>query len=746
MWKKRKWLNSFTVALILTFVSVLIYRFDFQLFHFWELKSYDFKVRSRGVRPITNQVVIVAIDDKSLQEEGRWPWPRTKMAKLIDRLSEAGAAVIGVDFFFVQKDAYVPFQAVKRAIMKMDMAGLSRENMLQLLQEVGDSDKHFAKSIANSGRTVLAFFVHGSEENAEEAAQKMDPLLQELLPFFEYPIVQRFDDPENPVPLRPIYAMGVSLPELTGAANSSGYVSFVPEVDGIVRWVPMVMQYQQGLYPPLSMQILQQATQMPIGVVIAPYGVDGILLGKALIPTSEIGDFLVNYYGPAHTFTHYSATDILSGKTRAEDLQGKIILVGATAIGTHDLHTTPFGPLYPGVEVHATMIENILNSDFLNRPDWFTVLDIAMILGSGLILGIASLYFGAVITSLFLLFGVAGYLIMDFYIFSRMGLWVNTIYPVFTQIFVYTGTTLWKFAYEEKQKRFIQKAFSKYLSPVMVEELVKNPKLLESGGEELVMTVSFSDMKGFTAISESMSYLEISKYMNEYFTEMTAIILEEEGTVTQYAGDLIMAIYGAPIHCPDHAQRSVKVALKMGQRLKELNEIWAKRGLPELGVRTGINTDKMFFGNLGSQQIFYYSVIGDSVNTAARLETANKQYDTSIMISEFTYKKLEDGVFETRILDIIKMKGKTKAMKVYEVYGETGDEMDSEKLKYYHLYEEGFESYLSKDFISARRKFESALLIKPDDKAAIRMVERVIGLDPAKLPDDWDGTFVMTTK
>ena len=232
---KKNWFNSFTVAIGLTLVSLYIYSLNLPFFHLLELKSYDLKIRSRGDRPITGQVVIVAVDEKSLQEKGRWPWPRTYMADLVDRISGAGAAVIGFDIFFPERDRYVPFAAVKEAAKKKDLSNINSENLIEWMQEVGDSDRLFAESILRSEKTVLGYFVYSEGDRAGDNIEKLTAEQLELLDFSQYPIVQRFDDPVNPVPLRKMSAVGLSLREFVDAANSAGYVSFVPEVDGVVR-------------------------------------------------------------------------------------------------------------------------------------------------------------------------------------------------------------------------------------------------------------------------------------------------------------------------------------------------------------------------------------------------------------------------------------------------------------------------------------------------------------------------------
>ena len=392
----KKWVNSFTVALLMSLVSLFTYSLDMEIFKTLESKSYDLKVRSRGERQLSGQVVIVAVDERSLKEEGRWPWPRVRLAEVISRLTEAGVAVIGVDILFPEKDAYVPFTEVKNALHEQDVSGMGSEELIDWLEKVSDSDQRFAEAILKSERTVLGFSVFPTEEAAnEQFVEKMNQTHLDLLDFSQFSVVQRFDSPENPVPLRPVYAVGMSLPGLMDAANSAGFVSFIPESDGVIRWVPTVMQSGEYLFPSLSLQTLHEAKRLPIGVVIAPFGVDGIRLGEDVIPTSEMGDFLVNYYGPAYTFSHLSATDVLSGKIGKDQLENKIVLLGATAAGTHDLHVSPYGPLYPGVEVHANVIENILQGDFLIRPEWLRVLDVVMILGSGLLLGILSRFFKA---------------------------------------------------------------------------------------------------------------------------------------------------------------------------------------------------------------------------------------------------------------------------------------------------------------------------------------------------------------
>jgi len=742
---KSKWVNSFTVALCLTLVSGYIYTLDLAFINLLELKAYDLKLTARGTRQISGNVVIVAVDEKSLKAEGRWPWPRTLMAQLVDRLSTAGVAVIGFDIFFPEKDAYVPFAAVKEALKKKDISKLDREGLGQWLEEVSDSDAHFAKAIENSDRTVLGFFVYPTKESAvANDAEKLNPSSLQLLEFSQFSVVQQSPSKE-PIDIRQIYAVGMSLPKLMDAANSGGFVTFVPEKDSVIRRVPTVMEHGDYLFPPLSLQMLQQATQLPLAVRFAPRRIESVMLGDTVIPTSESGDLLINYYGPARTFTHYSATDVLSGKLGAAELQNKIVLIGGTAAGTYDIHTSPYGPLYPGVEVHANLIESVMQADFLIRPDWLVILDLLVILVSGLILGLMGRFLPAYSMALFLVVGISGYLYADWQLFTEKGIWVHTVYPVFSQAFVYSGITLYRFIFEEREKRFIKGAFSQYLAPAVVEQLTKNPEMLKLGGERKELTAFFSDLAGFSAISESLSPDQLVELLNDYLTEMTDILLHHKGTVDKFEGDAIISFFGAPVNDDHHALNSCLAALDMQKRLKELRAGWKKEGKHELFMRIGLNTGIMVVGNMGSKSRMDYTMMGDSVNLAARLEGVNKQYMTFTMISEFTYEQAKDHI-EIRELDSIRVVGKKQPVKIYELLGRTG-EMDDAIREILPKFQEGLEHYKNKQWEDSINCFEHILEGSHDiDGPSLVYFERCLTFQNYPPDDDWDGVFSLRVK
>ncbi|NIQ03228.1 MAG: CHASE2 domain-containing protein [Nitrospinaceae bacterium] len=737
-------LNAFTVSLFITLVSLYLYSLHLPFFQILELKAYDLKVSLRGTRPVSGQAVIVAIDEASLKQEGRWPWPRTRLADLVEKLSQSGAAVIGLDLLFPEKDIYIPFDQVRSEIADKDLTGMDRKKLMSWLEQVGDSDSRFADALRRSERAVLGYFVYPNEEQARGSAEAMGEKEFQLLDFSQYSLAQFSETPARTDFLPTLYAVGLSLSALMNAANSAGYTSYVAERDGVIRRVPMVQAHHEALFPPLSLQVLREATRLNSAVRVFPDRIAEIRLGDIPIPVSEQGHFLINYYGPERTFTHFSASDVLNGSVGADQLKNKIVLVGATGAALHDLHTSPYGPLFPGVEVHASIIENILQQDFLQRPSWVPVLDMLVILGTGLMLGLAALYFKAFGTAVFLVAGIFGYLVADYVFFARQGLWVHTVYPVFSQLLVYFGLTLYRFTFEEREKRFIKGAFSQYLAPAVVDRLVENPTLLKLGGERKVLTAFFSDVAGFSTIAERLKAEELVDLLNDYLTEMTDIVMRYEGTVDKFEGDAIIAFFGAPIDFQDHATRTCYAALDMQKRLAELRGEWKKEGRHELFMRVGINTGQVVVGNMGSKNRFDYTMIGDPVNLAARLEGVNKQYQTHTMISEYTHQLAQHDI-EARELDSIRVVGKGEPIKIYELLGRKG-EMDDNIRAILPFFREGLEHYKNQRWEEGITCFEQALDRYEDDGPSLTYFERCITFQHHPPPPDWDGVFGMRTK
>jgi adenylate cyclase len=454
---------------------------------------------------------------------------------------------------------------------------------------------------------------------------------------------------------------------------------------------------------------------------------------------------LVNFRGPAKTFPHYPIADILSGKLDQGTFKDKIVLVGATAIGIYDLRVTPFDHLFPGIEIHANVIDNIISQDFLVHPNWTAILDGFAIVVIGLLLGFVLQRLSAIWGLIVALFLMAAWVVTNYVMFTR-GIWINLVYPVLTAVVVYTGITVFRYMTEEREKKKIKGAFSYYVNPSVVSEMLKNPDMLKLGGEKRIMTVLFSDIRGFTTISEGLDPEVLVHILNQYLTAMTDIVFKYNGLLDKYIGDAIMAVWGAPLSQPDHARLACVTALEMMAELAELRERWKREGgnVPYLDIGIGLNTGPMVVGNMGSESRFDYTVMGDAVNLGSRLEGANKQYGTNIILGEMTYEQIKN-LFYCRELDSVAVKGKAKPAKIYELLGRDG-QVPHQSLQMARAFNRGLSAYKKRQWDKARRIFSAILAEYPDDTPSRLYIERVAELEINPPPDDWNGVFVMKTK
>ena len=462
-----------------------------------------------------------------------------------------------------------------------------------------------------------------------------------------------------------------------------------------------------------------------------------------VIPTDEEGRLLINFRGPEKTFPHYSVSDVLDGTVPKEALKDKIVLVGPTAIGIYDMRVTPFSGTFPGVEIHANVIDNILKNDAISRPQWISLFDVGAILLIGIVLSVVMNRLTPVVATLFTLGLLAAYAMANEYIFTYWKVWLTAIYPGMTMVFVFGGVTTFRILTEEKKKKEIRDAFSRYVAPSLVTDILKDPSRLVLGGEERRLTVFFSDIRGFTTISEGLTPPALVKLINDYLTPMTDIILKSGGTVDKYMGDAIMAFWGAPVWQEDHAVRAANTALEMMEKLRLMQTEWEKQGIPRLDIGIGLSTGRLTVGNMGSHMRFDYTVMGDSVNLGSRLEGLNKEYSTHIIVPKFTYEDIKQE-FILRKLDHIRVKGKKVPIKIYELMGrkDAGDKLREVA----GLFEEGLAAYMARDWDKAEARFQKTLGVIPGDGPSTVFLNRVKNMRETELPEDWDGVCVMKTK
>jgi class 3 adenylate cyclase len=440
----------------------------------------------------------------------------------------------------------------------------------------------------------------------------------------------------------------------------------------------------------------------------------------------------------------FASPIVVDGKTISlGDLSGGVFFYGLTAAGTHDLNPMPFSPRYPMVGALANVFNTIVTEQFIVNLEgyWRLPLFLAVGLFAGYILSSRTTIRGSLFTILFLI----AYLLLAYWLFASRGVWIDVVGPAGIILATDAAIVWYKFSTAEKKRKFIKSAFEHYMNPKVVDQIAKNPEMLGLGGKEMVLTAFFSDVAGFTTISEQLTPHELVELLNEYLTAMTDIVFKYDGLLDKYEGDAIMAVFGAPIHFPDHATKACYASLEMQAELKRLREKWKSENRPELRARIGLNTGAMIVGNMGSRTRFDYTVMGDSVNLASRLEGVNKQYSTEIMISEFTLEHCKSDVV-VREVDLIRVKGKTAPVRIYEVLGRADDGLPEELKKAVEYYMRGLGAYRSQQWQAGIEEFRRVLEMRPDDGPSLTYLKRCNEYIAAPPPEDWDGVYVMTTK
>jgi adenylate cyclase len=744
--KKLLVLSPLRISIFLVIIALALFFMDLPFLRFMELKSLDLRMVSRGQLPAGGEVVIATVDEKSLTELGRWPWSRSVTARLVDALKGYGAKAVGFDIVFAEAEKNASIQTLSEIYADAKKIGIQDARLTGLLEgkvKAADNDAILGKSIEKAKNVSLGYFFHTTAKDVGFISEEYIEASSALIGGSMYSMV-RTKGQAGTYNIIQAYAPVPSIRVIAEAAENSGYFNAFPDPDGIIRWSPLVIKFQDSYYYPLSIAILMQYLDYPmIALDLADFGVEGIILGELRIPTDESGRLLINYLGPAKTFPHYSITDILNGRLSPDIFKGKIVLVGATATGIYDLRVTPFSPVYPGVELHATVLDNILHRNFLEQSAWTTFIDVCNIVVFGMIMGIAVPRVKAVQSIILALILVGGFVVGNTIVFAKFNTWINMIYPVLTMMTIYLVITVYRYFTEEREKKKIRGAFQYYLTASVITEILKDPSKLKLGGDKKDLTVMFSDIRGFTTISEKLTPEELVSLLNEYLTVMTDIVFKYEGLLDKYIGDAIMAVFGAPLEQPDHALRGCRTALEMMAELKVLQERWFREGRPYVDIGVGINSGDMVVGNMGSNMRFDYTVMGDNVNLSSRLEGINKEYGTHIIISEYTYEVVKEEMF-CREVDSVRVKGKKLPVKIYELICEQKDAAEHEE--YVRRFHEGLERYKQARWDEGIAAFRSVLELRPDDPPANLYIQRCHDLQEHPPEGEWDGVFTMTKK
>ncbi|MCP4665921.1 MAG: CHASE2 domain-containing protein, partial [Deltaproteobacteria bacterium] len=523
-----------------------------------------------------------------------------------------GARVIGFDIIFSEPDKNSALQFIHqldRRVQSLDIKNEKLDRFIDSSRKKADHDLALAKAFKDStASVVLGYFFHMSRNDLDAPLdeKEMDRRLGRI-GSSKYSLVIHAHDRTERAPFFEAYAPEVNLEAFTGSTEASGYFNMMADHDGVIRWMPLILQCGEDIFPPLAIQCARHFLGRPRMMVrVADVGVQGIQMGNRSLPTDEKGRLLINYLGPEKTFPYYSIIDIIDGRFPKGTFRDKIVLVGAAAVAIYDVRNTPFSTRasYPGMEVHASVIDNILTRNFLSKPEWTRVFDLLAIIAMGVLLALVLPRLKAVTGILFASGLFALHIFICRWLFAGPGVLLNIVYPLLTLLVTYTSLTLYRYVTEERKRKRIKTAFGYYVSTSVVNEMLKHPDRLKLGGDKKDLTVLFSDIRGFTTISENLPPEGLVHLLNEYLTVMTDVVFKYDGTLDKYMGDAVMAIYGAPLDQHDHPTRACLSALDMMEALKKLNEKWISEGKRPMDIRIGINTGMMMVGNMGSDQRF----------------------------------------------------------------------------------------------------------------------------------------------
>jgi adenylate cyclase len=810
-------LNSKTLGLLLTIMVLLLFWLDdahqtqrpfvVAWLHRLELLASDLRFRVRGPMAPGPEVVIAAIDEQSIDELGRFPWPYTVQAQLVRRLTSYGAAAIGYDVVFSSSDTSAGLDNLQTIEASLAARGYYHDAELKALMDrtmaAADRDQLFATALQESERTVLGYFFHWQcQDVAHLPESQLERFLLNLTISKNARYVPRVEPGASlgALHLTPACAVESNLPILSQAVWGNGFFNSRPDSDdGVIRYYPLIAQYrgsidvpveggrdisapgkQNDLFAPLGIRLLERYLQERNGNASTLVSVSAdqkvqvwLVAGRQRfeIPVDEQGRMSVNHLGPSelatnettarrhYRFPRYSVADIIKGRetvTPPEAFRNKMVIIGATAVGLSDLRITPFDPAFPGVETHATIIDNILRQRFLVAPwwgSWFTAANIVLV-GIGLMLLLPHLgaLRGDIVTTLVMLGNVG----LNYALFVTQGWLLSIIYPLLATFVVWLGMTIYHFLFEQRQSRYLRRTFSTYLSPELVAMMVRDGIEPRLGGSSGTRTAYFTDIASFSSFSEVLSATQLVDLLNEYLSAMTDILVAEGGTLDKYEGDAIVAFFGAPIEQPDHAARAVRVAIKMQQALAQLREKWHDEGdkwpdlVRQMRMRIGISSGEVVTGNMGSTMRMNYTMMGDVVNTAARLEAAAKQYGIYILCTIDTLQLAGPDDFEWRSIDKVRVVGKSEAVETVEIMAYKG-QLSPEQLQMRAIYHQGLELYQQQQWDEAMAKFaeseklEEVFPRRPTTPSRV-YIERCEFFKEHSPGPHWDGSWELTSK
>ncbi len=732
---------STLILLVLLVDTSGLYKYPFiQQLENW---TYDTRLNFTRLDTRDDRIVIVDIDENSLAEVGRWPWGRDKLATIVDNLFETYQVdVVGFDIVFAEKDessGLEQFDRLARTTLKNNAA---YKQELERIRPSLMHDEIFANSLIGKN-VILGYYF---KTNLQEGESGVTGLLPPALTKMDLQWNER-------LPINKALGYGENLEILQASALSGGYFDnpFV-DADGVFRRVPLVQAYQGYLFASLALATAQghlDSSRIELAVETDGskggkeyYALETINLKNHRIPVDATGAVFVPYRGKQGSFPYIPAHKILSGKANPADLKNKIVLVGTSAPGLLDLRSTPVQNIYPGVEVHANIISGILDDRIKHKPAWTVgyefVLLVVIAISMTLLLPLVSPLFAAAGT-----LGITGLVSAGTFVAWNNNLILPLASPLLLIVLIFMLHMTYGFFIESRGKRQLANLFGHYIPPELVDEMSKSPEQYSLDGENREMTVLFSDVRGFTTISEGMDPKQLTQLMNALLTPMTRVIHKNRGTIDKYMGDAIMSFWGAPLADSEHARHALYAAMEMMDELKIMQQDFKQRGWPTVKIGIGLNTGNMNVGNMGSEFRMAYTVLGDAVNLGSRLEGLTKNYGVDIIVSETT--RLEIPEFTFRELDLVRVKGKNEPVAIFEPVGHKND-LDKSVTSELSAYKKALLNFRSQSWDKAELDFFNLNRAYPDRRLYQIYLDRVTVYRNQPPGDDWDGVFTHTSK
>lgn len=695
--------------------------------------SYDLQLRTKTTPQdliSSSPIVIIDIDDRSLKEEGRWPWSRSKMSMLVDRLREQNVAVIAFDILFAEKENNIAVTILDK-LNKNNKLSNAVADVLKKSEPIFDEDVFFAKSLAQVDSVLaITFLPRVHTEN--------------ILP---PPLLTLTKKQQAELSLIEEIGYISNIPVLQEVAKSSGFINIFPDEDGVIRRSPLLIEYQGTVYPSLALQAIMSFLNEKVQLYTPSYGkvnkLEGIQLGDHKIPTDENGLVFIPYVGKSYSFPYYSATDVLNGKIPQDALLGKIVFIGTSATGEGDIKATSIDIAFPGVEIQATLALGLLKNSFAYKPAWTYGEQIILTVLFGLIAAFVFPHFGPKLLSFIMIAFPPLMFFLNDTIWEKTGLVLSFLIPTFLVIVIALTNIIFGYLFETRKREHLKQMFGQYVPEKHIDEMIKTTSSFALRGEDRDMSVLFADIRNFTSISENMTASQLVEMLNTYFTPMTEIIFKHHGTIDKYVGDLIMAFWGAPLKDKFHARHALKSALAMQKKLHQLSEEKALENWPDLHIGIGINSGTMSVGDMGSKYRRNYTVLGDAVNLASRVEALTKFYGVSIIVTESTRREQHNFVF--RKLDRVRVKGKMKGIIIYELIAEKL-ELTPELKQELEMYHEALKAYFAHQWQEAKEILDQLHKTYPDKRIYRIYLERINEFLKNPPSADWDGIYTHTSK